>query len=150
MGDASAKGRDEEMAEDTFSYKLFSGRGLEAEGKAQLATVPSVVGQLGFLPYHCEYVGLLETGVVEFTDSTLQTGRRFVVTDGIITFQDNTLTLLADSVITPESVDRAAYAKDRETLEDEKAIMSTLDPKWESISTRLMQIKAIDEMLAVN
>jgi F-type H+-transporting ATPase subunit epsilon len=135
------------MAEGTFTVRVFSGRGLEIESTARAVNVPSAVGQLGFLPNHCEYVGLLSTGVVELSEAATDTVRTFVVSGGLCTFSENVLTLLADGVDQAASVDRANYAKERDVLESKKASLSMLDPEWEIVSQRLARIQAIDALI---
>jgi F-type H+-transporting ATPase subunit epsilon len=136
------------MADGSLQLKVFSGRGLEVEAEVKLVTAPSAVGELGFLPNHCDYVGLLDVGVVEYQPVDGTTPGRFVVTGGLCTFAGNTLKLLADSVDTLESVDRAKYATDRAELEVKKGSMSDLDPEFLLVSQKLARIQAIDLLLS--
>ena len=91
------------MSDGTFQLKVFSGRGLEVEATVRSANVPSEGGELGFLPNHCEYVGLLSTGIGEYiAASGGSTAQKFIASGGIVTFSNNVLTLLADTVDLPE------------------------------------------------
>ena len=105
-----------------------------------MVTVPSVVGELGFLPNHCDYVGLMSAGTVEYHPVDESTSSKLVVTGGLCTFGNNTLKLLADTVEMPaESVDRVNYAKNRAELEIEKSRLSEYDPEFEVVAQKLAQ-----------
>jgi F-type H+-transporting ATPase subunit epsilon len=90
------------MADGTFKLMVFSGKGLELETEAAMVTVPSALGEIGFLPNHCDFIGLLDTGKVTYQASEKSgAGATFDVEGGICTFANNTLRLLADSVQIP-------------------------------------------------
>lgn len=136
------------MADGSFQLKVYSGRGIEAEAEVRIVTVPSTSGELGFLPNHCDYVGLLGVGIVEYqpVDSTVP--RRIVVAGGLCTFAGNTLKLLADSVDTAESVDKVSYARERAELEQRMETIGEIDPEYGLLSQKLSRIQAIDALLA--
>jgi F-type H+-transporting ATPase subunit epsilon len=135
------------MADNTFALKVFSGRGLEVEADARLVTAPSAVGEIGFLPNHCDFVGLLDVGIVEVEATTADIPKKFVVAGGVCTFANNTLRLLADSVDTLDSVDREKYASERPQLEARRAELSALDPEFVVIAQKLARIQSIDLLL---
>jgi F0F1-type ATP synthase epsilon subunit len=134
------------MSERVFQLKVFSGRGLEYEAKAQSAVVYSAVGQLGFYPEHCEYVGLLATGVAECVTESGETVK-FVPAGGVCTFKDNVLTLLADTVDLRESADTAILKQDRGLLEAELANLPLFDPAREAVSQKLERMSAVQALV---
>lgn len=136
------------MADNTFHLKVFSGRGLELEAEVTSVTAPSAVGELGFLTNHCDYVGLLDVGIVQYQIAGETKAKKIVVTGGLCTFAKNTLNLLADSVDLPESVNLATYANDREIYEVKRATISQLDPEFDIVAKKLGRIDAIKQMVA--
>jgi len=135
------------MSDDTFQLKVFSGRGLEVEASVRSVTVPSEVGELGFLARHCDYVGLLSTGIVDYT-AVDGASKRCIVSGGICTFADNVLTLLADTVDLPESLDLRPLSEDVALLKTELEALSLFDPEWEVLSQRVARIEALRSLAA--
>lgn len=88
------------MADAQFKLMVYSGRGLELETEAAMVTIPSALGEIGFLPNHCDFIGILESGKVAY-QTTTKPGEKpetFSVEGGVCTFANNTLRLLADAV----------------------------------------------------
>ena len=132
------------MSEGTFQLKVFSGRGLEVEATVSAATVPSESGELGFLENHCDYVGLIATGLAQYT--TDAGTKKCIVSGGICTFSNNVLTLLADTVDLPESLDTSIFAQDAGLLEAELEKLSLFDPEWELLSQKVARIHAVKSL----
>lgn len=135
------------MSEGTFQLRVFSGRGLEVEASVRSVTVPSEVGELGFLAHHCDYVGLLSTGITEYVAAD-GASERCIVSGGICTFADNVLTLLADTVDLPESLDLRPLSEDVALLKTELEALSLFDPEWEVLSQRVARIEALKTLSA--
>lgn len=132
------------MSDGTFQLKVFSGRGLEVEATVRSANVPSESGELGFLPNHCEYVGLLSTGIGEYlAASGGSTAQKFIASGGIVAFSSNVLTLLADTVDLPESLDLKPLSEDIALLKAEIERLSLFDPEHEALSQRVARIEAV-------
>jgi F0F1-type ATP synthase epsilon subunit len=132
------------MSDGTFQLKVFSGRGLEVEATVSDVTVPSESGELGFLENHCDYVGLIATGITQYTDVTGSSSQRCLVSGGICTFNNNVLTLLADMVDKPEQIAVAKVSEDElALLEAELAQLSLYDPEWEVLSQRVARLHAL-------
>lgn len=136
------------MATASFTMKVFSGRGLEVEETVRSVNVPSQVGELGFLPNHCEYVGLLAAGIVDYTSDSSGKRGRCIVAGGVCTFRDNVLTLLADTVDLPESIDKATYATGLTELKVKRDQLSLNDPEWEVVNDQINRIGAMSTLLA--
>jgi F0F1-type ATP synthase epsilon subunit len=134
------------MSDGTFTLKVFSGRGLEVDAEVRSVNVPSETGELGFLPSHCDYVGLLSTGVAEYVVDGEAGAKRCVVSGGLCTFADNILTLLADSVDLPGAADKAAVEENLELLKTRLETLSLFDPEWEVISQRLARAEAVQAL----
>jgi len=134
------------MSNGTFQLKVYSGRGLEVEAQVSEVAVPSESGELGFLEDHCEYVGLLSTGLVHYTPRGESSPKRCIVSGGICTFSNNVLTLLADTVDLPESLDLSPLNQDVGLLETQLESLSLFDPEWELLSQKVARINAIKSL----
>lgn len=136
------------MSDGTFQLRVFSGRGLEIEASVRSVSVPSQAGELGFLPDHCDFVGLLSTGMIEYMTTADTTPKRCIVSGGICTFSNNVLTLLADTVDLPESFDRTPLSEDVGLLKTQLESLSLFDPEWEVLSQRVARIEALKTLSA--
>ncbi len=101
---------------DEFQIEILTPTGKLLESSARSVKLPSSNGEIGILPGHIGYAGLLGTGVLEYTGSE-GTGR-VVVSSGFVSFKSNTLTVLADFAATPESIDKDNYSKERKALQE--------------------------------
>ncbi len=135
------------MADGTFQLKVFSGRGLEFESAATSVTLKSAVGEIGFLPGHREYVGLLATGIADCVTDNGQTVR-FVAAGGVCTYKDDVLTLLADTVDLKETADTSILKQDQALLATELEGLSLFDPEWEVVAQKLARIEAVRELVS--
>jgi F0F1-type ATP synthase epsilon subunit len=136
------------MSDGTFQLKVFSGRGLEVEAQVSTATVPAESGELGFLENHCDYVGLIATGIAQYTDSADNTNKKCIVSGGICTFSNNVLTLLADTVDLPDEIGSVKISNDEISLmEAELEQLSLFDPAWEALSQKVARLNAIKGMM---
>jgi F-type H+-transporting ATPase subunit epsilon len=131
------------MAEGTFQLRVFSGRGLEIESPVTSVTIPSEVGEVGILADHCEYVGLLSTGIATYAIGTDGSQKRCLVSGGLATFSNNVLTLLADTVDNPDNLDTTPLSEDIELLKTELQGLSLFDPQWEVVSQKVARIEAL-------
>ena len=132
------------MSDGTFQLKVFSGRGLEVEATVSDVTVPSESGELGFLQNHCDYVGLIATGITQYTDVADSSAKRCLVSGGICTFNNNVLTLLADTVDSPDEIAAATVSDDElALLEAELEQLSLYDPAWEVLSQKVARLQAL-------
>jgi F0F1-type ATP synthase epsilon subunit len=134
------------MAEDTFQLRVFSGRGLEIEASVRSVTIPTEGGEIGVLAGHCEYVGLLGTGLAIYETSSDATQKKCLVSGGISTFSGNVLTLLADTVDNPEALDTTPLSQDVELLKTELQALSLFDPEWEVLSQKVARIEALKQL----
>ena len=69
-------------------------------GTASRVIAPSVAGEIGLLANHEPVLSILKAGTVKVTS---ESGRQeFPVTGGFVSFDHNTITIVADSVVTDE------------------------------------------------
>ena len=85
------------MAAESFELKVFTPVGLALEATVTSVTLQGSDGQLGILPGHANYLGLLGTGPLEYTVAGTSGSKRIGIEGGFCTFASNTLSVLADS-----------------------------------------------------
>jgi F-type H+-transporting ATPase subunit epsilon len=81
---------------DTFELAVITPSGTVLRETVASAEIPTINGEIGVLPRHCDYVGILGTGTLKY--STASGGKHSIeVSDGSLQFVSNTLTILADT-----------------------------------------------------
>lgn len=69
-------------------------------GTASRVIAPSIEGEIGMLANHEPILSILKAGTVKVTS---ESGREeFAVTGGFVSFDHNTITIVADAVVTDE------------------------------------------------
>ncbi|MBN8548549.1 MAG: F0F1 ATP synthase subunit epsilon [Deltaproteobacteria bacterium] len=136
------------MAGETINLRVLTPAGLVFEDKASSVTIPSSMGEIGILPQHAKYSGLLGTGVLSYTPEASTTNRRIVVSQGFCNFSGDTLTILTDFVAQADKVDKASYATERPALEKVTSTGSTMEPEYQIAKEKLSRIEAIDQLLS--
>jgi F-type H+-transporting ATPase subunit epsilon len=136
------------MSAELFNLKVFTPAGLVFEDKASSVTMISQNGEIGVLPQHIKYNGLLGTGVFQYIQASASKAKRLVVSEGFATFNDDELVILADYVLLPEDINTETYAKDRASLQAKVDTLSALDPEWQTSRDALSLIEAIDLLAA--
>ena len=137
-----------DMSSDCFEIKICTPAGLIAEESVQSVTLPGIGGELGVLPHHRNYVGILEGGIISYTPERAAQPRRMLISGGVCSFVDDTLTVLADQVEGPEDIDRQGYAKERPALIKLLSEGSSEDQDRIDAAKKLRRIENIDKMLA--
>ena len=133
---------------DVFLFKVFTPAGLQLEASVTSVNLPSSAGEIGVLPHHTRYTGLVGNGVLEYA-AVEGRPRKIVVSGGFCTFTGDVFTVLADSVDLPEKLAGKSYATEKDSLLKVVQSESTHDPKWIVASEQLRRIEAI-ERLTVN
>lgn len=136
------------MSAELFNLKVFTPAGLVFEDKASSVTMVSQNGEIGVLPQHIKYNGLLGTGVFQYVQASAAKAKRLVVSEGFATFNDDELVILADYVLLPEDINTETYAKDRAALQAKVDTLSAIDPEWQIARDALSRIEAIDLLAA--
>jgi len=131
------------MAEESFKLQVFSGRGLELEADVTQVNIPTEMGEVGILANHCDYVGLLSTGLATYQTLQENSAKRCLVSGGVVTFANNTLTLLADTVDNPDDLDTTPLSEDLPLLKATLEGLSLFDPEWEVLSNKVARIEAL-------
>lgn len=85
------------MAKTSFNIELFTPAGLAYRGEASEVIVPGSDGEVGVLPRHTKYVGLLGAGQVRISMPNGEL-RRFGISGGFCSYRNETFTVLADAL----------------------------------------------------
>lgn len=87
-----------DMSADSFRLKVITPEGVALDEQVSSATIPTSEGEIGVLPKHARYCGLLGNGPLSYLKQGSATSENFTVHEGFCHFVDDTLTILADSV----------------------------------------------------
>lgn len=135
------------MASDKINLKVYTPAGLVLDTQASSVTLPTSDGDIGILPHHVRYIGLLGTGILEYFELGSNTSNRLVVSNGFCNFVNETLVVLADSADLPADIDKASYAKERESLQKVLQTSSLFEPDAILASQKLQRIDAIERLI---
>jgi F-type H+-transporting ATPase subunit epsilon len=123
----------------TFPFELVSPTRLVFSGEAEQVDVPGAEGDFGVLPGHAPFISALRPGVL-----TIRNGadvKRYFVREGFAEVNPEGLTVLAETAVPVEDVDREAMADAVELAE--KNISDAKDDKarWKALEAA-EQLKA--------
>lgn len=136
------------MSTDAFQLKVVTPSGIALEEQVASASLPTVHGEIGVLPQHIDYNGLLSSGLLTFTKAGSTQPEKVVVCGGFCQYGDGTLTILADTVDFAGSVDTAKYGAERAELQKIIEHEDSQSHQWQVAKERLARIEAIDRLIA--
>jgi len=126
------------MAEEKFILQVITPLGVEVDAQVLEVEVPAADGEIGFLPKHIPYAGILGIGVMRYK---LITGeeKRLVLRKGFCSFTKGKLMILADATrsnpATPEELAQ------QEILNTQMS--AATDPaQWALLQSSLKEIEA--------
>ncbi len=125
----------------TFPLKLITPTGIVFEGDVQEVTAVGGLGQFGVLAQHINMIAALAPCVLEIELSD-DASRYYVVSGGLVEVTDGAMTVLAESVEEPGSIDRATVETALHDAEAKIAGMSAYAPEYEDASNDLMLARA--------
>jgi F-type H+-transporting ATPase subunit epsilon len=127
-----------------FSFELVSPSQLVFSGEVEQVDVPGIEGDFGVLAGHAPLVSMLRPGVLTIRDAA--GAKRIFVRDGFAEVSAAGLTVLAETAVPVEYLDRDAVAN---AIKDaEKAVSDAKDDaaRWKAIEA-LDQLKAAQAQL---
>ena len=129
-----------------MKLEVYTPAGAVISTQVEEVMLQSSSGEIGILAGHAPYVGLLGTGLLTYRGDT--TGR-MVVSGGVCSFFNETLTVLADDVDLESSINRESYAKGRSDLQKivQSEPMASLE--WRSAQQKLARIEAVERLIGV-
>ena len=87
------------------------------EGPVEEVVAVSALGDFGVLPHHIDFITSLIPGLLRVKIGADRSAN-YIVMGGLAAVKGGAMTLLADEVQLPETVDRAAVAGETKTAED--------------------------------
>ena len=86
------------------------------EELAGSATLPGPNGEIGILPGHQKYAGLLEEGVLSYYSEDSHQTQKMLVSKGVCCFGENVLSILCSQVERADTLDSAPHDSERQKL----------------------------------
>lgn len=126
---------------NTFEAHLITPSGKAFEGQVAEALLPTPLGQIGILRDHVRYAGLLEPGFVKVGSE------QFLIGGGFCIFDNNKLSILADSVIEPGSVKVENISKEIDSLSKQVESLTFDDPKAKILRKEIARLSALEVSL---
>jgi F-type H+-transporting ATPase subunit epsilon len=130
---------------ETFSLQVVSPTGTALDAVVSSVRVPSSTGEIGILPGHIGYIGLLGTGVLEATGASGER-HRLVVSGGFCSFADGKLTILTDAVDLPGERGAEELAQESRALEQSLQSLSMYEPEWQAKRDKLMRLQSLESL----
>jgi F-type H+-transporting ATPase subunit epsilon len=123
----------------TFPFELVSPTRLVMSGEAEQVDVPGAEGDFGVLPGHAPFISALRPGVL-----TIRNGadlKRYFVRGGFAEVHPEGLTVLAETAVPVEDVDREAMAAAIKAAEKNVADARDDAARWKAVEAA-EQLKA--------
>ena len=131
---------------DSFHLKVVTPAGIALEEEVSSVTLPTSEGEIGVLPGHVQYIALLGVGILTYTKIGGES-QRMVVTSGFCQFAHGHLTVLADQVDTPQSVDVEKLTQKKPELSKVVDSEDTQTPHWQHAREQLSRIEAVEQLV---
>ncbi|WP_398469889.1 F0F1 ATP synthase subunit epsilon [Tardiphaga sp.] len=100
----------------TFHFDLVSPEQLAFSGQVEQVDIPGAEGDVGIMAGHSPAVIALRPGIMTVTTGGKQ--EKIIVLGGIAEVSEKGLTVLADTATSVSELDREAFAKDIEEMEE--------------------------------
>lgn len=136
---------------DIFKIRIVSPRGVESEERTGAVSLPAEAGDIEILPHHVRYAGILGTGTISYFGEGKNVPTKLVVSGGFITFADDVLTVLADSVVTADNravlgLSADGIAKERVRLEKLISGGGPGEPAWRRAQQELRRLDGVERL----
>jgi F-type H+-transporting ATPase subunit epsilon len=129
----------------TFSFELVSPTRLVFSGEVEQVDVPGAEGDFGVLAGHAPFVATLRPGVLTIRDAG--GAKRVFVRDGFAEVSAQGLTVLAETAVPIENLDRDAFTQAIKDAEAAVAAAKDDAARWKAVEA-LDQLKAAAVQLA--
>ncbi len=127
---------------ETFYVSILAADRVFYEGECESLVIPTSNGQYGILAYHCNLLGAIIPGILEYK---VPGGKRELasVSSGIFKMEDNRVMMLVDSIERPEEID-ANRAKEQ-AIKAQEALLQKMS-RQEYYSTQARLARAMNRM----
>lgn len=132
---------------DNFNVKVMDPSGLAAESQSISVTLPGYNGEIGVLPGHADYVGLLGTGVLKIETSPKE-HKKIVISGGFATFSNGELVILADKVNLPAGATLEAVKQEKsEVIRKLEDLGGAITNESEYLLAELKRLDALESLV---
>ncbi len=131
------------MSEKNFKLKVFTPQGLVLDVVTESVTMPGIDGEVGILPEHAQYVGVLGAGVLQYAQPGSDKPAKIILAGGFASFQVNELIVLADSVDFEKDVIGKNVEEEVEKLNMRLTEINAFDPEWNTTQQKIKRLEAI-------
>lgn len=83
---------------ESIKLQIVTPSGLIFDDEVEEVELPTVNGEIGVLPQHISYIGLLGSGVLEYKEASTKQKSILGIHGGFCFFSNETLAILANSV----------------------------------------------------
>lgn len=129
--------------QETFELHIVSAEGQIYHGFARQLMALTVTGYVGILAGHMPFLTRLQPGPIEMLDGAGEK-RAFYISGGLLEVQPRVSTVLADTVIRAETMDKAAM------LEAKKRAQAILSEKEKNLDYAKAQAHLIEILSELN
>ena len=118
-------------------------------GDAEFVALPGEAGELGILPQHTPLISLIKPGFVRITLPDTKEVKQVFVAGGVIEVQPHHVTVLADTAIRSEEMDRAktekalAAAREARSKATSEVHLAKLDAELAILAAELAAIEKL-------
>ena len=116
-------------------------------GDAEFVALPGESGELGILPQHAPLISLIKPGFVRITMPGSKEIKQVFVAGGVIEVQPQHVTVLADTAIRSEEMDRAktekAAAREARSKATSEADLAKLDAQLAFLAAQMAAIEKL-------
>ena len=118
-------------------------------GDAEFVALPGEAGELGILPQHAPLISLIKPGFVRITMPGSKEVKQVFVAVGVIEVQPQHVTVLADTAIRSEEMDRAktekamAAAREARSKATSEADLAKLDAQLAFLAAQMAAIEKL-------
>jgi len=129
----------------TFPFELVSPTRLVFSGEVEQVDVPGSEGDFGVLAGHAPFVSTLRPGILTIKDTS--GAKRLYVRGGFAEVNPKGLTVLAETAVAVEEIDREEFAAAVRKAEENIAEAKDEAARWKAVEV-LDQLKAVAAALA--
>ena len=115
----------------TFPFELVSPTRLVFSGEVEQVDVPGAEGDFGVLAHHAPFVSTLRPGVLTIHESG--GAKRYFVREGFAEVNAKGLTVLAETAVPADELDREALAGAIKDAEQRAAEAKDEDARWKAV-----------------
>lgn len=132
-------------SKDSIHLKILTPQGAVLDDAVKTVSIQTADGEIGILPGHARYIGLLGTGILSYTKLDGEKVR-LVAVEGFCQFVEGTFTVLADAVDDASAKAGRDLNAEKEKLQKEFGTANFFDPSWDVKVAELKRVQALQQL----